>query len=239
MLLLAAIFFLNFVNAGCSGAEIIRGRVHAICTDELTGFDFEYIDLDDTFLDAMVTLAIKSSAVSMRNLHANIYNHYDPVGVNSTTPAFDPSAIQQFPGYDKLWQNCKKQITAACTYKHAIEFGGFASDFISAAVALLAEFNTNKREAKNPRAVCHRRNEVSSLDSRRMCVSWSVIDYAELGADQLDAIAIGCEKECQELKMSCETMVLAGGVLQHLCLSDRASGCKLPLGNNFAMCAEE
>lgn len=75
MLLLAALLFLSAVNAGCSGAEIIRGKVHAYCTDEITGVDFEFVDIDGTFLRAMSALSVKSTAASMRlfNDNVNIY----------------------------------------------------------------------------------------------------------------------------------------------------------------------
>lgn len=237
--LLAAALLVNAVSAGCSGAEIIQGRVHAYCTDEITGVDFEYVDLDGTFLSNMSTLSVKSSVASMRILNNNIYNYYDPNGLNTTDAACSSLANQERATSRKTWQDCRNKVTGICSFDHAIDVGTFASSFISSIVAIISEVNTGRRETKNPRSICWKAKRVSPLNDTRMCVAWSTNNYAELGANQIDAIAIGCEEQCHEFNMACEVVNVAGHTLQHFYVTDRAKGCKLPLGNNFIMCDEE
>lgn len=77
VLLIAAICFTGTARARCSKSWISRGHVHALCTDEDTGYDFELIDFDDKFLDSMIALSVKSNPISMRAFHAEIYNRCD------------------------------------------------------------------------------------------------------------------------------------------------------------------
>ncbi|KJX96215.1 hypothetical protein TI39_contig695g00006 [Zymoseptoria brevis] len=229
----------TIVNAGCQSAQLIRGRVHAHCTDETSGQDFTYIDMDDDFLDHMVgynnvgaVSQVEAAHLSSSDLYSRIYAMYKEAG--QTAEPTSPNVQHLQKRFTNFFRACRQRIVGACSSDHAIQWAGTASSFIENVVSVISEVNTNKREAKNPRSICLKKKEVSGLKSR-LCVSWAVTEYQDMGNDQIDAIARECETKCQEVKKSCEvTIVASGNVLNYFCISDRPDGCTSD--NNIGTC---
>lgn len=69
-------------RAGCAGAQRIDGVIHALCTDEVTGYDFEYIDFSGAFSKAMLDRGIVHEGDT---LDSELYAWYDGSAEQSTS----------------------------------------------------------------------------------------------------------------------------------------------------------
>ena len=62
---------LAVVDAGCSTANIVDGKIRALCTDTLTGYDFEYL-FSTTLLDKNTMSSIKSNIVNGDDINIQV-----------------------------------------------------------------------------------------------------------------------------------------------------------------------
>lgn len=166
--------FLAVVNAGCTGANWKNGRLHALCTDEVTGHDFEFIDLEDQFKQLSIRRSdgVSVAVSSGDELNGQIYDWYeDAASGNSTNVDGSEGHSRHEKRLRNLWQRCVKWVSGACGNDHVIAWVGTASDLVSNIIAIVSEVNTGNRENKSPRSVCYK----YAASHSRVCVSWAAV----------------------------------------------------------------
>lgn len=144
-------------DAGCTDAKFIDGRLHALCTDEVTGFDFEYIDFDGVFNQVSGRLTPRGVAIAAdAGLNDEVYAWYEDATnateALATTGDIEPRGAQLV----NMWNRCKRGIAGACGRDHVIAWHGVAQAFIGNVVAIAGEIATGVRENKSPRSICHK-----------------------------------------------------------------------------------
>lgn len=166
---LSALVVLGAVDASCSDAQFINGRLHALCTDEVTGFDFEYVDFDGVFNQKTTDQTSQDAAVEAEEgLDEDVYAWYEDA-LNSTSR---PSDIEERSAQlSNMWSRCKRGVSGACSNDHVIAWNGGLQAFIANVIAVVSEVNTGNREKKSPRSICHKYQQAAS----RFCVSWAAV----------------------------------------------------------------
>lgn len=189
MLILCLLALASLVNAGCTGTEWKNGRLHAFCTDEVTGYDFEFIDLDDSFGQSYLRISdgVEVAFAADDRLNEQIYAGYEDVPVvNASNLVNDQELSVVEKQATTYWQDCKRFMSGLCTNEHLVAWADVLNDFSSMAIAALPESRLNGRGNKAPRSICSKYAGKGS----RLCVSWAAVsrkfprvDQARLMAD--------------------------------------------------------
>lgn len=227
---------LGLAKASCNGARRVDGVVHASCTDEVSGLDFEFIDTHGDFgrrgknSSVIATSRITTTTSQLKNM---ISSAWERAGANATEPDDTAEGALVERGFKNFWRNCRNNISGACSSDHGVAWFGATSSLVQNIISIVSEVNTNAREAKSPRSICAMKEEISGLYGR-FCVSWANYNYDMMTDEQIDAMAEECARNCVALQKSYQLSFAPNGVAQYFCYSDRPKGCTAD--NNIPAC---
>lgn len=202
LVLVLSLGMIGAANAACTGTEWLNGKLHAYCTDETTGHDFEYVDLDGHF-DRFSSRLSGRDVGATEDIDQEVYAWYDS-GVNTST------AVGVEKRLNHIWKYCQRgaqkaaiKITGACGNDHLIAWSGVASGWVNNIIALMSEVNSGDREEEKPRSICAKYKEAGS----RFCVSWAAYKLQYMTQEEIDALSDHCWDNCQAINKSCEVSI--------------------------------
>lgn len=181
-------------------------RLQAYCTDEVTGFDFIYDDLD-----GHVAQEASTGIQARTNVADSMYNAYLS-GISNTT-----ILSRSEPG---KWKFCKDKVAGVCSSKHVVAWTGSGSALIGAITGIFASVNHKSILGSKPRSKCTQYKGDGTI-----CVSWAAYYHSEMSTAQIQDISRECEVECGKNKLSCESRLVTDASVQYYCVSNRATGC--------------
>jgi hypothetical protein len=182
--------------------------------DEVTGFEFLYMDLNHDLFDN----ARSSEDPSPEDVSGIMYARYSAASLSSNEIALAERGISE-RDIKYYWENCLSLISGFCSNAHVQVWTGTLSAFGTAVGALLLTVKANDKLNQSPRSAC------VNYGKDNLCVSWAAYYPSSMTDKQIREVAEACAYECAAYKQSCEARVVAVDVIQYYCVSDRADGC--------------
>jgi hypothetical protein len=179
--------------------------------DEVTGFEFLYMDMYHDLFDN----ARSSEDPSPEDVSAIMYARYSAPSLSSDEIVRAERGISERD--DKtFWENCLDKISGFCSNAHVRAWTGTATQFSTAVAALILTVKANDKLNQPSRSAC------VNYGKDRLCVAWAAYHPTSMTDKQIKEVAEACAYGCAAKKQSCEARVMAVDVIQYYCVSDRA-----------------
>lgn len=204
-LLLTAVFFALGCHAACTGVQRVDGEMVSSCTDEGTGFGFDYVDINKTMED---------SGIAENDMPAMMYSRYLAGAGNQTFS--DNSPVEKRALY--YWNSCGDNVAGRCDKNYAVDWDGGLRTYRQDTQTLLQR-TQNGRTGKKPRSIC------TNFNQGTICVSWAAYYRANMKYAQVMDIASQCAETCEQQNESCLARANSYGEDKYFCVSNRARGC--------------
>ena len=182
--------------------------------DEVTGFEFLYMDINNDLFDN----SRSSEDPSPEDAAALMYARYSAAAISSDEVTLAERSL--LVRDDKtFWENCVQKISGFCSSAHVQAWAGTATTLGTAIGALMLTAKANDRLNQSPRSVC------VQYGKDNLCVSWAAFYVSSMTDQQIKNVSEACAVACGALKLSCEARVVAVDAVQYYCVSNRADGC--------------
>jgi hypothetical protein len=182
--------------------------------DEVTGFEFLYMDMYHDLLDN----ARLSEDPSPEDVSAIMYARYSAPSLSSNEIELAERDISERD--DKtFWENCLTGLSGFCSNAHVQAWAGNLQTFSTAVAALILTVKANDKLNSSPRSVC------VNYGKDKLCVSWAAYYASSMSDKQIREVADACAFGCAAYNLSCEARVVTVDATQYYCVSDRADGC--------------
>lgn len=183
--------------------------------DEVTGFEFLYMDLNHDLFDN----AESFEDPSPEEASAVMYARYSAASLSSSKPALAERGLAERDDKKSFWENCGRKISGFCSNAHVQVWAGSLSAFATTVAGLMITVKQNDKLDQKPRSAC------VNYGKDNLCVSWAAYYPSSMTDQQIKDVAEACAYGCAAYEQSCEARVVAVDVIQYYCVSDRADGC--------------
>ena len=177
--------------------------------DEVTGFEFLYMDLNRDLFDN----ARSSEDPSPEDLSAIMYARYSAASISSNEIALAERDIAKRNIRD-FWGNCKKLVSGFCSNTHVQAWSGTITTLAMAIAGIMITLKQNDKLNQSPSSAC------INYGKDNVCISWAAYYPSSMTDQQIKDVSEACAYGCAAYKESCEARVVTVDVIQYYCVSD-------------------
>jgi hypothetical protein len=177
--------------------------------DEVTGFEFLYMDLNRDLFDN----ARSSEDPSPKDVSAIMYARYSAASLSSDQITLAERGISE-RDTKEFWGNCKKLVSGFCSNTHVQAWYGTITTLATAIAGIMIPLKQNDKLNQSPSSAC------INYGKDNVCISWAAYYPSSMTDQQIKDVSEACAYGCAAYKESCEARVVAVDVIRYYCVSD-------------------